>query len=113
MSGCNLATMYYGEYEETTINDFNESNYSYETLDAMITEIDVVYWFATVPRWKWDISVLYEEEELEYQESGYSSGAFNKPSFADSKIGDIIQIEIRKKIMNGEAVGCEIIRIIE
>lgn len=77
-----------------------EITYTYEDVDATITYIDMRKWFATCPRWQWEISVEYDG--LTYEEGDFASGAMNGPSFADSQDGDSIRVEITNKYVNGE-----------
>lgn len=77
-----------------------EITYTYEDVDATITYIDMRKWFAICPRWQWEISVEYDG--LTYEEDGFASGAMNRPSFADSREGDSIRVEIENKYANGK-----------
>lgn len=81
----------------------DEITYTYEDVDATITYIDMRKWFATCPRWQWEISVEYDG--LTYKEDSFASGAMNSPSFADSRKGDMVRVEITNKYVNGELVG--------
>lgn len=74
--------------------------YSYEDVDGTITSIDMRYWFATCPRWRWEISVEYDG--MTFDDDGWANGAINKPNFAGSDVGDSIRIEITNKYVNGE-----------
>ena len=79
-----------------------EITYTYEDVDATITYIDMRKWFATCPRWQWEISVEYDG--LTYDEDSFASGAMNRPSFADSQEGDSVRVRLTNKYMNGELV---------
>lgn len=73
--------------------------YSYEDADATITDIDVRHWFATCPRWQWDITVSYDG--LTYTDTGWANGLMNCPSFADAAQGDIVSVEVTTEYING------------
>ncbi len=73
--------------------------YSYQDADAVIEDIDMRYWFATCPRWQWDITVSYDG--LTYTDTGWANGIMNRPSFSDSKQGDTVSVEITTKYENG------------
>ena len=77
-----------------------EITYTYEDVDATITYIDMRKWFATCPRWQWEISVEYDG--LTYEEDNFASGAMNRPSFADSQEGDLVRVRLTNKYVNGE-----------
>lgn len=62
--------------------------------------IDMRKWFATCPRWQWEISVEYDG--LTYEDDGFASGAMNRPSFADSQEGDSVRVQLTNKYVNGE-----------
>lgn len=79
-----------------------EITYTHEDVDATITYIDMRKWFATCPRWQWEISVEYDG--LTYEEDDYASGMMNGPSFADSQKGDYVTVEVTEKYVNGELV---------
>lgn len=79
-----------------------EITYTYEDVDATITYIDMRKWFAICPRWEWEIEVEYDG--MTYEENDYASGGMNGPSFADSREGDSIRVEITNKYVNGELV---------
>lgn len=79
-----------------------EITYTYEDVDATITYIDMRKWFATCPRWQWEISVEYDG--LTYEEGDYASGMMNGPSFADSQKGDYVTVEVTEKYVNGKLV---------
>lgn len=68
----------------------NQPSYTFLNVEAEITDIDMRYGFAVNPRWSWDISVKYND--LTFDENGFASGAFNRPSFADKKVGDIVTV---------------------
>ena len=80
----------------------DEITYTYEDVDATITYIDMRKWFATCPRWQWEIEVEYDG--MTYEEDDYASGGMNRPSFADSRKGDMVRVEIANKYVNGELV---------
>lgn len=86
-----------------------EITYTYEDVDATITYIDMRKWFATCPRWQWEISIEYDG--LTYEDDGFASGAMNRPSFADSQENDPIRVEIENKYANGKLVDRCIRRI--
>ncbi len=73
--------------------------YSYQDADAVIEDIDMRYWFATCPRWQWDITVSYDG--LTYTDTGWANGVMSRPSFSDSKQGDTVSVEITTKYENG------------
>lgn len=73
--------------------------YSYQDADAVIEDIDMRYWFATCPRWQWDITVSYDG--LTYTDTGWANGIMNCPSFFNSKQGDTVRVEITTKYENG------------
>lgn len=73
--------------------------YSYQDADAVIEDIDMRYWFATCPRWQWDITVSYDG--LTYTDTGWANGLMNCPPFADAAQGDIVCVEITTKYENG------------
>lgn len=77
-----------------------EITYTHEDVDATITYIDMRKWFATCPRWQWEISVEYDG--LTYEEDSFASGAMNVPSFADSQEGDSVRVRLTNKYVNGE-----------
>lgn len=79
-----------------------EITYTHEDVDATITYIDMRKWFATCPRWQWEISVEYDG--LTYEEDDYASGMMNEPSFADSQKGDSVTVEVTEKYVNGKLV---------
>ena len=79
-----------------------EITYTHEDVDATITYIDMRKWFATCPRWQWEISVEYDG--LTYEEDDYASGMMNGPSFADSQKGDSVTVEVTKKYVNEKLV---------
>ena len=80
----------------------DEVIYSYEDADAVITYIDMRKWFAIWPRWSWEIEVEYDG--MTYEEDDCASGGMNAPSFADSREGDSVRVEITNKYVNGELV---------
>ena len=69
-------------------------------VDATITYIDMRKWFATCPRWQWEISIEYDG--LTYEDDSFASGAMNRPSFADSQEGDSVRVRLTNKYVNGE-----------
>lgn len=73
--------------------------YSYQDADAVIEDIDMRYWFATCPRWQWDITVSYDG--LTYTDTGWANGIMSRPSFFNSKQGDTVRVEITTKYENG------------
>lgn len=77
-----------------------EITYTYEDVDATITYIDMRKWFATCPRWQWEISIEYDG--LTYEDDGFASEAMNRPSFADSQEGDSVRVQLTNKYVNGE-----------
>ena len=77
-----------------------EITYTHEDVDATITYIDMRKWFATCPRWQWEIKVEYDG--LTYEEDDYASGMMNEPNFADSQKGDSVTVEVTEKYVNGE-----------
>ena len=77
-----------------------EITYTHEDVDATITYIDMQKWFAICPRWQWEISVEYDG--LTYEEDDSTSGAMNRPSFADSQDGDSVRVRLTNKYVNGE-----------
>lgn len=77
-----------------------EITYSYEDVDATITYIDMRKWFAICPRWQWEIEVEYDG--ITYEENDSSSGGMNRPSFADSRVGDSVRVEVVNRYTNGE-----------
>lgn len=79
-----------------------EITYTHEDVDATITYIDMQKWFAICPRWQWEISVEYDG--LTYEEDDSTSGAMNRPSFADSQDGDSVRVRLTNKYVNGELV---------
>lgn len=95
LSGCGVSMT----EEELAEYRANQPNYSYENVDATITDIDMKYWFAINPRWEWQISVEYDG--LTYTDNGWASGGMNKPSFADSKEGDLVKVVIMTKTVKG------------
>ena len=98
-------------------HDFSDKNhdpqeeitYTYENVDATITYIDMRKWFAVCPRWQWEISVEYDG--LIYEEDNSASGAMSRPSFADSREGDSVRVEVENKYANGKLVDRRIRRI--
>lgn len=82
----------------TQLLQSNKITYSYKDVDATITSIDMRYWYATCPRWQWDISVEYNG--IIFSDSGWANGVFNKPSFADCKVGDRVNVEIVTECIN-------------
>lgn len=86
-----------------------EITYTYENVDATITYIDMRKWFAVCPRWQWEISVEYDG--LIYEEDNSASGAMSRPSFADSREGDSVRVEVENKYANGKLVDRRIRRI--
>ena len=77
-----------------------EITYTHEDVDATITYIDMQKWCAICPRWQWEISVEYDG--LTYEEDDSTSGAMNRPSFADSQDGDSVRVRLTNKYVNGE-----------
>lgn len=69
--------------------------YIHENVDATITKLDVRYWFATCPRWHYDMAYTDEQQ---------ANGAFNRPHFIDYGLGkgDKISVEIKSKYVNGK-----------
>ena len=80
-----------------------EITYTYEDVDATITNIDMRKRFAICPRWQWEISVEYDG--LTYEDDSFASGAMNRPSFADSQEGDLVRVRLTNKYVNGERAG--------
>lgn len=73
--------------------------YSYQDADAVIEDIDMRYWFATCPRWQWEITVSCDG--LTYTDTGWANGIMSRPSFFNSKQGDTVSVEITPKYENG------------
>lgn len=96
LSGCS------NEVSDDNREPQEEITYTYEDVDATITYIDMQKWFAICPRWEWEIEVEYDG--MTYEEDDYASGGMNGPSFADSREGDSIRVEITNKYVNGELV---------
>ena len=89
----------------------NQPVYTSETIDATITNIDTTHWFASTHHYKWKVDVYCEQYDLPYSESGYSSGAFGQPSFFDSKIGDIVQVNIQKTFVKNELTNVRVVNV--
>lgn len=94
LTGCSKDASYKNRQQQ------EEITYTYEDVDAIITYIDMRKWFAICPHWKWEISVEYDG--LTYKEDSFASGAINRPSFSDSRKGDMARVEITNKYVNGE-----------
>lgn len=88
-----------------------QPTYSYEEVEAIIKEIDMRHWFATTHRYEWNIKLYYEPYDLSFEENGWSTGAFNAPSFINKSEGDTVTVEIKNKYISGELTERKITRI--
>lgn len=94
-----------GNYPDNYIID-------YETVDAVVIDIEMRYWFAVIPRYEWNIEVYYEPYNIYYDENSYSSGVLGAPSFLYSQKGDMIKAQIINVYSDtGELIEQEIINI--
>lgn len=96
------------EYQE---RKNNQPAYSYEQEEAVITEINMRHWFATTHRYEWNIKVYCEVYDLSFEENGWSTGAFNAPSFINKSEGDTVTVEIKNKYISEELTERKITRI--
>ena len=115
-SGC-TNTVEFEEYEDTESslnNNSNQYNYTYEIVDAKITNIDCRHWFAICHRYNWDIEVYCEKYKISYSEDGEDSGAFaDIPFYFDKSEGDIVKLKIRKQYMKDDLYKIEAIEIVD
>lgn len=58
------------ETTNDSVHTHDTVTYSYQDADAVIEDIDMRYWFATCPRWQWDITVSYDG--LTYTDTGWA-----------------------------------------
>lgn len=113
LSGCSPVTEEEkAEYERQRQEEIaNQPRYEYEDVEAEIIELDMQHWFAKTHRYEWSISVYYEPYDLTYEDYGWSTGAFNAPSFYGKQVGDVVTVEIRNTYVRDELTGREIVRI--
>lgn len=96
-----IAVMIFSGCEATgdSVHPHDTVTYSYQDADAVIEDIDMRYWFATCPRWQWEITVSCDG--LTYTDTGWANGIMSRPSFFNSKQGDTVRVEITTKYENG------------
>ena len=115
-SGC-TNTVEFEEYEDAESslnNNSNQYSYTYEIVDAKITNIDCRHWFAICHRYNWDIEVYCEKYKISYSEDGEDSGAFaDIPFYFDKSEGDIVKLKIRKQYMKDDLYKIEAIEIVD
>lgn len=113
LSGCsNMTEEEKAEYERQRQEEIaNQPRYEYEDVEAEIIELDMRHWFATTHRYEWSISVYYEPYNLTFEDNGWSTGAFNAPSFYGKQVGDMVTVEICNTYIKDELVESEIRRI--
>ena len=115
-SGC-TNTVEFEEYEDTESslnNNSNQYNYTYEIVDAKITNIDCRHWFAICHRYNWDIEVYCEKYKISYSEDGEDSGAFaDIPFYFDKSEGDIVKLKVRKQYLKDDLYKIEAIEIVD
>ena len=115
-SGC-TDIVEFEEYEDTESslnNNSNQYNYTYEIVDAKITNIDCRHWFAICHRYNWDIEVYCEKYKISYSEDGEDSGAFaDIPFYFDKSEGDIVKLKVRKQYLKDDLYKIEAIEIVD
>lgn len=100
------------EYERQRQEEIaNQPKYEYEDVEAEIVDLNMQHWFAKTHRYEWSISVYYEPYDLTYEDYGWSTGAFNAPSFYDKRVGDVVTVEICNTYVRDKLIGREIVRI--
>lgn len=113
LSGCsNMTEEEKAEYERQRQEEIaNQPRYEYEDVEAEIVELDMRHWFVKTHRYEWSISVYYEPYNLTFEDNGWSTGAFNAPSFYDKQVGDMVSVEICNTYIKGELVERKIVKI--
>lgn len=113
LSGCsNMTEEEKTEYERQRREKIaNQSRYEYEDVEVEIVELDMRHWFAQTHRYEWSISVYYEPYNLTFQDNGWSTGAFNAPSFYDKQVGDTVKICVRNIYIKNELQNREVVKI--
>ena len=115
-SGCTNIVEFeeYEDAESSLNNNSNQYSYTYEIVDAKITNIDCRHWFAICHRYNWDIEVYCEKYKISYSEDGEDSGAFaDIPFYFDKSEGDIVKLKIRKQYMKDDLYKIEAIEIVD
>ena len=88
--------------EDYLADQEGQLHYEYEYVDAEITDLNIYTWFAGTRYYQWNISLYYEPYGISYQETSYSQGVFNAPSFLYKTKGDTIRARIKSKYVYGE-----------
>lgn len=88
-----------------------DPTYTYEYVEATIIKLDTRHWFAGTHRYEWYIEVYYEPYNLRYNESSWNTGLFGCPSFFYKSQGDLVNVEVCNKYIDGKLIERKIHRI--
>lgn len=80
-----------------------EITYETECVDAIVTDVDCKYWYASGTHWHWNISV-------EYNGKPYTEEDINMPpeKVKNAKVGDTISVTLNHKYSNGQEIYSDI-----
>ena len=115
-SGCTNIVEFeeYEDAESSLNNNSNQYNYTYEIVDAKITNIDCRHWFAICNHYTWDIEVYCEKYKISYSEYEEDSGAFaDIPYYFNKSEGDIVKLKVRKQYLKDDLYKIEAIEIVD
>ena len=113
LSACTTIDEYEG-IEPTFNTNLNEYKYSYEIVNAKITNIDCRHWFAICHHYNWDIEVYCEKYKISYSENGDDSGAFaDIPYYFDKSEGDMVKLKVRKEYIKDKLYKIKAIEIVD
>lgn len=118
LNGCTSNGEYisdeYVSTEPITNNNLNQYKYSYEIVNAKITNIDCRHWFAICHHYNWDIEVYCEKYKISYSENGDDSGAFaDIPYYFDKSEGDMVKLKVRKEYIKDKLYKIKAIEIVD
>lgn len=81
----------------------DEITYKTECVDAIATDVDCKYWYASGTHWQWYISV-------EYNGKTYTKEDINMPpeKVKNAKVDDTISVTLEHKYLNGQEIYSDI-----
>lgn len=91
----------YKSEDKTTCK--TEITYKTECVDAIVTDVECKYWYASGVHWHWYISV-------EYNGKTYTEEDINMPpeKVKNAKVGDTISVILGHKYSNGQEIYSDI-----
>ena len=105
--GCFKFFTKYNNYSNITYNNSSkpkdEITYETECVDAIVTDVECEYWYASGVHWHWYISV-------EYNGKTYTQEDYNMPpeKVKNAKVGDTISVILGHKYSNGQEIYSDI-----